>query len=202
MKVKLVAVLAAVALSLGLLAAPAAAHTPPPSLLDIVVASGGEFDDDRRDFDILLNAALAIGETDNPIVATLADPNADVTVFAPNDLGFIRLAQDLGFAGSDEAGAFAFIAENLPAVTGADLRTSLINVILYHVSPGAKNILEVLFAEDIPTALPGSAPLGRTGFRLVDAAAGLEDPRFVLPIAGASNGVVYAINRVLVPLPL
>ena len=64
------------------------------TITEIVAASGGKFDKNDRDFDILLNAVLA-AELDG----ALADPNADLTVFAPNDRSFIRLAQSLGYRG-------------------------------------------------------------------------------------------------------
>ena len=77
---------AAVLMPLG-----ASADGHKPTITDIVVASGGVFDKNRNDFDILLNAVLAAG-----LEGALADPKADLTVFAPTDKAFIRLARDLG----------------------------------------------------------------------------------------------------------
>lgn len=206
MKLRLLSLALVAGLVLALFASPAGAsgsRGQDRTLLDVVAASGGDFDRNRFDYDVLLNAALAIGETDNPIVDTLADPSADVTVFAPNDLAFVRLARDLGYHGWDEEGAFGFIAANLPGLTGADLRTSLINVILYHVSPGAKDVFRVLFSREITTALPGTEPLRPQGFRLRDAATGLRDPSLTFPAnVRAVNGIVHTIDRVLVPLPV
>ena len=67
--------------------------------LIIVAQSGGEFDSNRYDYDILLNAVLTVGLQGD--LAPLADETANLTVFAPNDIGFIRLARDLGYAGTD-----------------------------------------------------------------------------------------------------
>ena len=48
------------------------------TITELVAKSGGEFDRNTRDFDILLNAVLAAGLED-----ALAEPNADLTVFGP-----------------------------------------------------------------------------------------------------------------------
>ncbi|MEL6216711.1 MAG: fasciclin domain-containing protein, partial [Pseudomonadota bacterium] len=66
---------------------------PEPTIVDVVLdVSGAEgLDDNGDDFDILREALIA---TD--LVGTLADPNADFTVFAPTDAAFIQLARDLG----------------------------------------------------------------------------------------------------------
>ena len=83
-------------------------HSPIPTdnIVDVVLASGGAFDNDYTDFDILLNAVQTAG-----LVDALAAVDADLTVFAPNDAAFVRLARDLGFRGFDETGAFSAIVD-------------------------------------------------------------------------------------------
>ncbi len=66
------------------------------TIVDIVSQSGGTFDTDYFDYDILLNAVITA-----ELVDALADDTADLTVFAPNDLAFVRLARDLGYTGID-----------------------------------------------------------------------------------------------------
>ncbi len=63
---------------------------------DIVALSGGEFDRNWFDYDILLNAVLTAG-----LEGALSDPIAELTVFGPNDFAFFRLARDLGFRGRE-----------------------------------------------------------------------------------------------------
>ena len=67
-------------------------HRQRPTLAGLVAASGGTFDQDATDFDILLNAVQAAG-----LAGALDDPNAELTVFAPNDGAFVELSQALGF---------------------------------------------------------------------------------------------------------
>ena len=70
---------------------------PGKTVAGIVAASGGDFDRNARDYDLLLNALQAAN-----LVGALDDPSGSFTVLAPNDGAFIRLAQDLGYDGNDE----------------------------------------------------------------------------------------------------
>ena len=167
-----------------------------PSITDIVAASGGDFDHDLRDFDILLNAVLAAGLAD-----TLAAADADVTVFAPTDVAFVRLARLLGYRGFDEEGSFNAIVEALTTLGDGDPIPVLTDVLLYHVSPGSQSLNSILASEDISTLLM-DATLETNGFSLVDADPGAIDP---LLLAGSSdiranNGLIHTINRVLLPV--
>ena len=95
--------LALVLSSIALLANPL--HAGGGTITDIVLESGGDFDEDRRDYDILLNAVVTAD-----LAEALADPNAELTVFAPNDRAFVQLAKDLGYKGGyDEAAAWTFL---------------------------------------------------------------------------------------------
>ena len=66
----------------------------------------------------LVDAAISAGSF-NTLVTALQEANlvqtlkgdGPFTVFAPNDLGFIRLARDLGYRGRSEEDAFNFIVE-------------------------------------------------------------------------------------------
>jgi uncharacterized surface protein with fasciclin (FAS1) repeats len=73
-----VALAASVMMCLG----PTHPHPPaqPASIAAAVAASGGTFDRNRNDFDILLTAVQAAG-----LVNALGDPAANLTVFAPTD---------------------------------------------------------------------------------------------------------------------
>ncbi|MFN0060387.1 MAG: fasciclin domain-containing protein [Planctomycetota bacterium] len=181
------------------LATPARAQT----ITDIVAASGGEgmFDSNRFDYDILLNAVLAAD-----LAGALGDPTASFTVFAPNDLAFVRLARDLGYAGTDESGAWSFLVSTLTDLGGGDPIPLLTNVLLYHVVPEEVTpfqlILLTLFDEEIPTLLSG-ATIDPFFFVLRDNEPGLSNPRVTFPFnVLADNGRIHTINRVLIPVAL
>ena len=142
-----------------------------PTITEIVAISGGEFDRNSRDYDILLNAVLAAGLQD-----ALGDPNADLTVFAPNDRAFFLLARALGNRGYGEEDVFSFIVETLTALGGGDFKPLLTDILLYHVSPSSKTVKDVILSETIATLLPDVTfePEGNT---LVDNEPALEDPR-------------------------
>lgn len=166
-----------------------------PTIADIVAESGGTFDHNRRDFDILLNALEAAD-----LVGALSDPNDSLTVLAPDDLAFIRLAQDLGFEGSDEQGAFDAIVAALPAIGGDDPIATLELILLYHVLPEAKFAFEIIFSGGVPTA-SGEVILA-VRRQIFDAEPELDNPRFKLRRSDirASNGLIQVINRVLIPV--
>jgi len=82
-----------------------------PTLLGLLEESGGSFDANNEDFDMLLTALQATG-----LDEAVDDPEADLTVFVPNDAAFISLAQDLGYEGDDEGEAFQTILDAAAAV--------------------------------------------------------------------------------------
>lgn len=182
----------------GLCAGPVSAQT----ITGIVAQSGGTFDNDSSDFDILLTAVLAAGLDDE-----LDDPSANLTVFAPNDGAFIKLAQDLGYTGSDEAGAWPFLAQALANLNdGVDPIPVLTNVLLYHVAPGQISplglIIRTFFRIDIDTLLPNTT-IRPFFFKLRDNEPDLKNPRVRNPFnINADNGKIHTINRVLIPIDI
>ena len=166
---------------------------PADTLTGIVAASGGEFDNDASDFDILLNAVQAAG-----LAGALDDPDADLTVFAPNDAAFVSLAQTLGFEGSDEGAAFAYIVEALTLLSGGgDPIPLLTDILLYHVAPEALDSDAVLSANSIPTLL--GETLGVDGLELVDKDPDIANPALIATDIAASNGIAHVIDGVLIP---
>ncbi len=166
----------------------------------IAVSSLDGFDGDNGDFDMLIQALIAAD-----LVGAVDDASADLTVFAPTDQGFVRLARDLGYAesGYNEAGAFAYIVEQLTVLGGGDPIPVLTDVLLYHVSPGSTFYSSLQNqVVDVPTLL--GASFTAEGRHLIDAAPSLKDPRIKNPLTDivASNGVIHGINRVLVPVDL
>ncbi|WP_299613570.1 fasciclin domain-containing protein [uncultured Tateyamaria sp.] len=165
-----------------------------PTLTGLVAASGGVFDTDGTDFDILLNAVQAAG-----LAGALDDPEADLTVFAPNDAAFVGLATALGFAGSDEGEAFAYIVDALSLLSaGGDPIALLTDILLYHVSPGSQDADAVLGSTTLDTLL--GATIGVDGATLVDNDPDVPDPNLIATNLEASNGIAHVIDGVLLPV--
>ena len=161
-----------------------------PNIVDIAAGSD--------DFNILVQALTTAG-----LVETVQDLS-DVTVFAPTDAAFTQLAQDLGFAGesSDEGAVFSFIAGALAGLADdGDPIPLLTNILLYHVSPGAKSANQIDEAIQVETLLTG-ATFGTDGSELIDNEPDIENPNIVIPDIAADNGTIQAIDRVLLPLDI
>jgi uncharacterized surface protein with fasciclin (FAS1) repeats len=173
---------------------------PVPPLANIVetviAVSGGEgFDDNRADYDLLRDALVATG-----LAGAVAD-SQDITVFAPTDAAFIALAADLGFTGDDEAGAFGYIAE-LTGFVAASEPGLLDDVLLYHVSPGARTEAELNAAGPLATLLDG-ATVEVSHSVVLDGDANDDDGTIVNPKdLAASNGIIQTVDRVLRPIDL
>ncbi|MEM8571733.1 MAG: fasciclin domain-containing protein [Pseudomonadota bacterium] len=162
----------------------------PPNIVEIAAGSD--------DFNILVNALSTAGLVE-------AVQNADdITVFAPTDAAFTQLATDLGFDGdqTDEAAVFGFIAGALSDLApDGDPVPLLTDILLYHVSPGAKSAADVDAAGEVQTLLDG-ATFGSDGTELVDNEPDVANPNIVAPDIAASNGTVQVIDRVLIPLDI
>jgi serralysin len=168
------------------------------TIADIVLESGGSFDQDDTDFDILLQALQATS-----LVDAVADPDADLTVFAPTDDAFDDLAESLGadVADGDEAGTFGAIVDALTALSpDGDPIPLLQDVLLYHVSAGGKTFDEIEAAGEVETLL-GSTFQVENG-ELIDADPTIENPRFVdgATDIAAANGTIQVLDGVLLPI--
>jgi serralysin len=198
----LVAPLVAGALVIGA-AIPASANgsnPPTRTIVDFLVAESSTkgFDHVRSDYDLLIKAAATVD-----LVDALADRDADLTVFAPNDAAFVRTARDLGFSGTSEAGAWNFLVTALTGLGGGDPVPVLRNILLYHVAEGRISAVKVVFSSEVDTLLGPSIGV-RRGIVLVD-----QDPQVPNPLLSlgavnkrASNGVVHTITRVLIPIDI
>lgn len=175
---------------------------PTPGTIGALVArSGGAFDAENTDFDILLVALDAAGLVDD--VSTL---RTHLTVFAPTDAAFIRTARDLGFAGTDEAGAWQFLVTAFTGLGGGDPIPVLTNVLLYHVvgrELDASDIRRIARrGGSVETLLSGASVRPQRNGTIRDNDPQLSDPRLVQTNIHARNGIVHAIDRVLIPLDL
>ena len=166
-----------------------------PTIAGLVTASG-DYDTNNADFDILKNAIVAAGLT-----AALDDTAADLTVFAPTDAAFISLATSLGFDGTDEAEAFASLVDALTLLSGGgDPIPLLTDILKYHVLPESLTEAELLGLTSVDTLL--GTDIGINGATLQDADPDVANPELVTADIAADNGIVYAIDGVLLPVDL
>jgi len=135
--------------------------------------------------------ALTAAATKAGLVSALSDPTANLTVFAPTDAAFGTLATQLGFTDATA------LVNALPA---ADLA----KILTYHVLPTKKTAADLTAGGATQATLYsfGGAPtrLSLTttaGVTITDA---VQTQAKVTTIdVAASNGVIHAIDKVLVP---
>lgn len=173
-------------------------HKDRPDVVEVVLAVSGDsgFDRNAKDYDVLREALVATDLVDDLQEAK------HITVWAPKDRAFRRLARDLGWKGRSERSAFRFLARNVPA----DLLT---DVLLYHVSPRKLKARQVIRRAERKGAIwtllgeTFKPRLRRGSIVLVDNDPDLRNPRVVEPFnIKASNGIIHTINRVLIPVDL
>jgi uncharacterized surface protein with fasciclin (FAS1) repeats len=201
------AVVAASATAIALPSTVGAGGTGAPdrTIADILLAdskSDGADGFDRRfwDYDIVTQAVLLFPD----LVEAASDPDAELTVFLPNDLAFRRLVHELtGQWLRAEADVFDAVAS-----LGVD---TVKNVLLYHIVPASISYraalqsdgaaLTTLLGADVVVDVRGR--LWKT-VRLVDLDVDDRDAVVVRPNYGrqASNGYAHGINRVLRPIDL
>ena len=170
------------------------------SIADYVSTSGGEFDNDRFDYDILLNAVVTAD-----LVDALSDSESRLTLFAPNDFAMMRLANDLGFTGSGEEEAWNFLVATLTDLGGGDPIPVLTDLLLYHVAPERLSFWRVLlrgfFRTPIDTLQGGQ--IRPVLFKLKDNEPALRNPRIFFPSnIRAGRSFVHTIDRVLIHVDL
>jgi transforming growth factor-beta-induced protein len=135
--------------------------------------------------------ALSAAVAKAGIGGVLTDPNAQLTVFAPTDQAFATLATRLGFAD-----ATAMVSA-LPA-------SALQSILTYHVlgsrktaadlrAGGASQATAYTYANTPATLALDFAG----GVKITDAA--LTTGNVITPDVAASNGIIHAVDKVLVP---
>jgi uncharacterized surface protein with fasciclin (FAS1) repeats len=201
MGIALATTTAATALPAG--AAPRAASTS--TIADILLSDAAKdtngFDRSWRDFDIVTQAVLLFPD----LVAAASDPKASLTVLAPNDDAFRRLATELTKKHyRSEADVFAAIAS---------LGTDTVKAVLTYHIVGAKVDPATVLASDnaqIPTLAGGTFAIDVINKRAVFVQFVDGDPNARNPylrkisVGGGelANGYIHGIDRVLRPLDL
>ena len=203
MRMKLAAA-AIVAASVLATAGPVGAEgsrSEPPTLADVLLSDGNQFDFNPFDYDIVTEAVLLFPD----LVAAASDPSAELTVFLPNDWAFRKLVRDL--AGSwrwSERDVFDAVA-----ALGVD---TVKTVLQYHIVAGPPISYEAATQSDgavLTTLQGGTLQVDVTGrwwkrVTLIDNDPDARDPRVVHPEVGgaAANGYAHGIDRVLRPIDL
>lgn len=191
-------------------AAPTEAKRGNTSLAAVLTSDGNTFDNNRDDFDILTEAALAViaAKPDSP-VALLADGKTRLTVFAPTDRAFRLLALELADKKiKSEKKVFSTLVE----LAGVD---TIEAILLYHVVPGATlDSSKVLKADRtrLTTAAGGKVQVrikptehGGVKVKLRDKDRNSRNPRAILGSLDINKGnkqIAHAIDRVLRPIDL
>ncbi|HEX4901712.1 MAG TPA: fasciclin domain-containing protein [Acidimicrobiales bacterium] len=179
---KLITTAAVAAAAVGLSATTVAAGPPaerpaPPSAGDTILDIAGG----SADFEILAAAATALGLDDE------LSGNRQLTVFAPTDDAFVDLADVLnGDEPTPTEGDALAIVAGVPGIT---------EIVLFHVSPGQRDVASVVPASELPT-LNGATLTKEPGTATLDSAIGTATVQGTVP---ASNGIVHVIDTVLLP---
>ena len=187
--------LAAFALAATTLVRPAAAG--PKTVVSVLAARSSldGFDSRGSDYDILIKAVQTAD-----LVDALNDPDAKLTVFAPNDAAFMRTAKSLGFGGGSEEETWNFLVTALTGLGDGDPIPVLKNILLYHVAPERLGPVKVILSGEINTLLDET--FGVKLLQLVDKDPQLPNP-YLNPFAlniNAGKSVIHGITRVLLPV--
>ncbi|MFC3472483.1 fasciclin domain-containing protein [Massilia oculi] len=135
--------------------------------------------------------ALSAAVAKAGIGTTLTDPGAQLTVFAPTDQAFAALATRLGFTDATA------MVNALPA-------SALRSILTYHVLGSRKTAADLSAGGSSQATAyayanaPATLRLDFTGgVKITDAV--LTTANVVTPDVPASNGVIHAVDKVLVP---
>lgn len=205
---KIIATVAASGIAVGAVAlsAPAQADDHKAmSLAEVLNVGNAELDHQHSDFDILAKAAETVlaAKPESP-VALLADEDTKLTVFAPTDRAFMKLASALAGKKIDKEGA----AFDTVAGLGVD---TVETVLLYHVIPGEKITAKDALKADgavLQTALEGKNTKVKVSMKptitLRDYAPEIKNPKVILDMTDINKKkgnmqIAHGIDGVMLP---
>ncbi len=155
-------------------------------------------------YDILIEAVLFADDNGAGLVELLAT-TPDITLFAPTDWAFVKLARNLtGDNSIDESEAFGAIAGVLVEAGGGlegavDL---LVDTLAYHVAPQIIKPWQLFFPPYKYEMLNGDELVAK-GLRLIDEADNRSRVQLFRSNVKASNpALIHTINNVLIPSSL
>jgi uncharacterized surface protein with fasciclin (FAS1) repeats len=143
-----------------------------PSIVQVALAVNGPGSPYEGQFDTLITALLA---ADPAVIETLSS-KGQYTVFAPTDDAFAALGLT-------------------PANVGGVPQDVLTGVLLYHVAPGRRDAVAVVDSTRIRTL--SKQFVLQSGGVLIDGLGRLAN--IIVPDVMASNGIIHAIDSVLLP---
>jgi len=146
---------------------------PDENIVQVALAVNGPGSPYEGQFDTLIAAVLA---ADPAVVETLTG-NGQFTVFAPTDDAFATLGLDAGNVGA------------LPQ----DLLTQ---ILLYHVAKGRRDSGDVVTSDRI-RGLQGTFFFPNQSTTITDALG--RQANIIVPDVQASNGIIHAIDAVILP---
>lgn len=199
-----IAAASALALTVGAAGPAAAEELGTKSLAEVLTSDGNKFDKNKKDFDIVTEAVLAVlaNNSDSPVKA-LTDGTMPLTAFVPNDEAFRKLVKDLtGRNYKKERTVF----NKLVKAVGVDTVEA---VLLYHVVPNATIDSAAALQADgakLPTALEGKTfkvVVKGSSIRLRDKDYNSRNPRVnVVDVNKGNEQIAHGIDRVLRPMDL
>lgn len=137
------------------------------------------------------------------LLAALGHPSAVLTVFAPTDAAFVRLARVLGYAAASDhpTPIFNFLITTFTRMGGGNPLPILQRILSYHIVPGRMGTRDL--AGNTVRTVEGGLIAVRQWLRVIDLAPAVRMNAQIAPgDLGASNGVVHVIDAVLLPFPV
>ena len=187
---RLIAAAAAFLLTMTLLPPTSVAQAPDRnSIIDVATTINSE----TGEFSNLIAALVKVDSQLNTGLIPTLSKRRQFTVFAPTDAAFDAAAESI--LGEGKTGA-----ELIEALPAADL----LAILTYHVSPGSRDAEDVTDSQRVRTVSKSFVfpiPQGEALFLRDTDSLGLNsgDAEVVLPNVFADNGVIHAINAVLIP---
>jgi uncharacterized surface protein with fasciclin (FAS1) repeats len=171
------AVVIGVAVFLGAFHAEASAERFKPGNENIA-ATAITINEDSGEFSTLLTALTCTG-----LVPAVADPDARLTVFAPVDAAFSAIGLN-----ADNVCDEATIAKD-----------ALTNILLYHVAEGRRVSPSVINGQNKTITMLNGGTIRPLGMGSLMINANTSSANVAIPDVLASNGVIHAIDAVLLP---